>query len=542
MAATLATAVLLLARSLFVDQPASPSDQQRHSRPSSCARCKSASRCRSARAPHRASRVRSLHVSHVCWCVRCACMFVLQSGFVSFVCVLVSCDGPLDIVRRDSSHVRLSSFLVSDHTARSLQVKVWGELTMQAPVVDFRVGQVILFHDVEMSSFRGVASASSKARSRMHIMEKTREERSSGAHADTDRGDPTMSAEKRQRTDFRTARNHPIQSPSKVPQLTAANVSNWVDVSTAACTLLTWAQHLDGHAMLYEAIAARAQPTPNRPATSDTPFTLQQPPQPPAALNHSSRLANLAIGQLVDVSAQLRCVRRMASTAAATAFSHSIFCVLSERDDSGAALLVELELRSTSWWSSERQRFWHHALGSHVRLTNVRAQWSARADGIILVDTEHTGETHTRRRRVRATLLLLVLIVCVMLISASSYFTCFLSFVRDSFSTSSNRHSRCVRSGAQRRVGRPPLPAAHGRSAYSASSLFAGSRPLIRCSDHCFVVSFFSASVLPSLSLFTPLLLCVYALQCCPRTRLRRRVRVWRMFQPHASIAAPGRR
>jgi len=126
-------------------------------------------------------------------------------------------------------------------------------------------------------------------------------------------------------------------------------------------------------------------------------------------------LLSLECGQLVSVSARLRRFCVLPSSAAAArpspfgahaAFAsgaaanpppraQSLCCVLSQ-DDEGAELLVEAELRAPRWLTGDRLSFFRGALGRRVRLQAVRVQWSARADALALVDTEHTRQHFCR--------------------------------------------------------------------------------------------------------------------------------------------------
>jgi len=192
-------------------------------------------------------------------------------------------------------------------------------------------------------------------------------------------------------------------------------------VCAAARALWSWAQRVDGHALLGRPLQPSYQQSPFASTSTATHSALlgagavaagsNAAPQSTIAAPFVS-LLSLEGGQLVSVSARLRrfCVLPSSAAARPSPFAahaalasgaadpppraQSLCCVLSQ-DDEGAELIVEAELRAPRWLADGRLNFFRGALGRRVRLQTVRVWWSARADALALVDTEHTGQ-HSR--------------------------------------------------------------------------------------------------------------------------------------------------
>ena len=376
--------------------------------------------------------------------------FPAQSGLVSLLCVVSSSEGEREIQRRDGSTVALSTFSVSDASARLVPLKVWGAVQCAA-AGRWRPGDVLLCRGMEVTRFRLAASLSTKAQSVIAVMDTQmmgaeRDETTSASAA----AEPEKTAAKRRRIvggrgggggstigdtgrrEFSSARSH--LRWNDVRDL-SSSTSNWAEICAAARTLWSWAQRVDGHALLGRSNEPQQQPQsrqhfPFASTATATRSGLLGPGAVAAAAAGSNSalpsaiaapfvsLLSLEGGQLVSVSARLRRFCLLPSSAAAArpnafgahaAFAsgavadpppraQSLCCVLSQ-DDEGAELLVEAELRAPRWLTDGRLRFFRGALGRRVRLQAVRVQWSARADALALVDTEHTGQRSCPSRR-----------------------------------------------------------------------------------------------------------------------------------------------
>lgn len=370
---------------------------------------------------------------------------LVQSGLVSLLCVVSAAADERTIQRRDGSSVALATVLVSDASERFVQLKAWGAAQCASAGL-WRTGDVLLCRGMEVTRFRGAVSLTTRAQSKISVMDvrdlgaEGEAAAAASAAAATTAAAAALTGElaeeaaaKRRRVvggsggggggrrEFASARSRLWNEPSDF----GSSTSNWAEVCAAARALWSWAQRVDGHALLGRSLEPPQLQSPQ----------LQPPFASPSATSHSSllntgaaaagsdaalqatsavpyvSLLSLEPGQVVNVSARLRrfCLLPSSVTVRPPPFgthasggadphpaarSQSLCCVLSQ-DDEGAELLVEAELRAPRWLAEGRLAFFRAALGLRVRLQAVRVLWSARADALALVDTEHTGQHST---------------------------------------------------------------------------------------------------------------------------------------------------
>lgn len=342
--------------------------------------------------------------------------------FVSFIAVLVSCDEPRTIQRRDGSEVSLTTCLVSDSSERYMQVKFWnggltgsgsgsgvGSVSRTLPLL--RVGQVALFHLFELTRFRELVTFTAKARSQMHIV------LTHDARLFEHNGDVMAVA-----TGSRSA------SPSAYSSLPfSARFLNWPEILTHARAV--WSgQQIQGFGALTTHQQQHRPPTRAIPHSRPPPITAaaQQQQHHPAA--HSSRpvvsLDSLVPGMTTSIVARLRSchiVPRTTNPHATNApndlesgADSTLVAVLSESACSRAPLdppdgvdvvsddrllgdtFVSLSMHSSQYLSPSWIQFWQSMIGETLRFDEVRAVWNPRAETITLVETTHTGQSDDR--------------------------------------------------------------------------------------------------------------------------------------------------